>query len=652
MNLIMLLLFIPLSFAGAPNCAGLAQILQRYENELENSHLDGCVQINLNTLNPGSPHPQKEIFEKYRCADFKTLESVIQNLENKRATFIGFEKLKNDIREAKDEASRYIPRGGLNFVSLLNTAQSLELMTKTVVNDRPLLNHVQEAPDEVIDLKRFVRELCGQNVSSQEDACNSALFDPSEDAAREIFSLVRNVPSINSEQLSGWQSALSIVKKDDSPYSFVQLQTEMRSAFSVIDTNEETLTKDHLAAIAQLDDFKNPTGDLSFVQDLFGQKGVIRQKALSDRFLLLLGDAKKRQELEIQSKMSITWQNIKKNNPELHSADCEDIKNNFSAARGCLSAIHSAKDNLSSNQALASNLNSHTVPALESSLSHLRALEDSLTNCNSAFRDLKDQAQLPESCFSVTPQNLLEVSEEIRQLNLLKDKIGQQNLDRMKYRNFALQKWQDQRCASDSSPMDLCESWTDSQGHTFGVTISPEVIKASHDSMKILLAFAPPTQDESIVEELCEDEDKKKTSSEEKLCAFFEEESSDYTAPGLEVAPDGPVQAPNGQHGGSEARDAWIQAGGSILGDILRSRMPRMPPPRVNPYPYNFSPFNSGGPPVGIADSIMFNARFQGGYGFYSPTPGVQPGTAFGLGGSSFGGYSPVKNLGSRYFDI
>lgn len=77
--------------------------------------------------------------------------------------------------------------------------------------------------------------------------------------------------------------------------------------------------------------------------------------------------------------------------------------------------------------------------------------------------------------------------------------------------------------------------------------------------------------------------------------------------------------------------------------------MPRTQPPVQYPYPYNYGPFNGGTPPMGIADSIMFNARYHGSYGFYMPTPGYTPGTAF-PSSPAMSSYSSVGNMGGKYF--
>ncbi|HLT23085.1 MAG TPA: hypothetical protein VKZ84_06570, partial [Bacteriovoracaceae bacterium] len=66
----------------------------------------------------------------------------------------------------------------------------------------------------------------------------------------------------------------------------------------------------------------------------------------------------------------------------------------------------------------------------------------------------------------------------------------------------------------------------------------------------------------------------------------------------------------------------------------------------INPYAYNYGPYGMTGA-MGTADSILFNARYYGAYGFYMPTQGLQPFTTFGSG--SISSYAALPRSSSAY---
>jgi hypothetical protein len=171
------------------------------------------------------------------------------------------------------------------------------------------------------------------------------------------------------------------------------------------------------------------------------------------------------------------------------------------------------------------------------------------------------------------------------------------------------------------------------------------------DSMSVAVMFNPKPEEEvnTKAKELCDDEKKKKRKSEERLCEFFDDTTPNVVTKN-EDNTDGPVTAPDGGHAEAKIRDAWLQGGANLLAQGLSTYLQRnmTPPPVVNPYPYNYAPYSGGGNGMGIADSIMFNARYQGAYGFYMPTQGLPPGHAFPS--SSMSGYQALSGGGSKYF--
>jgi hypothetical protein len=200
-------------------------------------------------------------------------------------------------------------------------------------------------------------------------------------------------------------------------------------------------------------------------------------------------------------------------------------------------------------------------------------------------------------------------------------------------------KWGSQKCQSLSTPVDYCKESS---------ALSKEAAMTFSDTMKIAVVFAPKPEAEEEAESLCDDEDRKLTKKEERLCEFFNDTTPDVIITDNTRHLDGPTNAPDGGHEKAALRDAWIQGGANILSQGLGFLMPR-PAPMMNPFPYNYAPFNGGARPSGIADGIMFNARYHGAYGFYMPTPGYQPYNAF-RSSSPMTTYSPVSASGGKYF--
>ena len=650
MNLLVILLLIPLSFAGSPpNCDELGKILQNYETDLQKAHVPNCQNVKFTDLVKETPLPELDIFKNNKCSDFATIEAQIQRLENEKAVLTGFNKLKADIKFAKDQTASRNAMGakaaGMSFVNSLSTAQSFELILNTMTaDDKSLLVKIKSLPLVVTDLKAAVKELCNRK-STEQDACNPELFKPNEEAMSEILKLARN-NEITPDNLDNWRRAITIKRKNPSEgeeevYSFSQMQREMQQAFAALDS-KEVMSKEHLKAIQRLDDFENAPG-LTFVDNINLLREEKKEKIVSDRFLLLMGDAKARQQIEVRSKLSVAWQNLKNSLPDAASSSCDSVKDSYDSVSACLSDMKAAVKGINSDSLrdIQANFMQRFFPAIDSSVNYINSLTSTVSDCTNQY---KETGSFPESCFNAVSKREDALSSEILQLNSLKDQIGKSKQDLMKFRNFALQKWQGQNCSVEASPMDLCES---SEG--FESTISKELFFTKSNTLNILVALKTDSEAETLAEELCDDDERKKQKSEERLCEFFDDTTSNIVQTDNATPPDGPVEAPDGGHDKAAVRDALILNGSKMLGDAIRMLLPRNPTPMgVSPYPANYGPYNGGRPPLGISDTILFNARFQGSYGFYMPTPGFQPHTI--SSGPSLSSYRAATVPTSRYF--
>lgn len=654
MALLIVLLLIPLSFAGSPpNCGELGTILESYEKDLQKKFITDCRKIDYKTMVQDIPVKDPEFLNGKMCSDLATIETELERLKLEEAVLSGINKLKKTVQESKEQTEKTSGRvAAMSFVSSLNAAQSLEVLLQSTTDDgTPIIQKLKAFPDNQRltqkDLSDRITEICKANDKehlnnkfvTDVDVCNPNVFKPNPEAAAEILQLVKtSEPSI--EQISKWQRMLTIRRKsanpEDTAYSFNDMQNELSGAFAKLDS-KDVLSKEHIKAIAKLDDFENPPG-LSFVEDISSIKDQKKAKIASDKFFLLMGDAKLRGQYEVQSKLSIVYDDVKNllsDLTESQKADCSNAKNLYKIARSCYQHIEGAHKNLTGDA--KANLG-RFLPALKSSIDYADALENKEESCR---EELKTKDALSESCYGEFNRDHATVQDQILQLNLLKDKIGAENIEAMKFRNFALMKWGSQKCQTLASSMDMCEDDT---------LITKEAVMTFSDAMKIAVVFSPKPEAEQEAEKIC-DEDRKFKKHEERLCEFFNDTVSDVVKPSKKEDVDGPVQAPDGGNEEAKIRDAWIQGGTGLLTDVLRHyvNQQQQRASTVNPYPYNYSPWNNGARPMGISDTILFNARYHGAYGFYMPTPGYQPYTAFGN-ASLVSPYQSVSTSASKYF--
>lgn len=628
----------------------MGRILTDYEKDLSRSAIEKCSDVKISDLTQGHPGLPDDLtwMEERKCSGLAGIESELERLKAQLSVANGIIKLKQTVDDSKKNASQGSRAAGMTFVSSLNTAQSLEVLLETETFDnKPFLQKIKEyAPEKrktPQDLTAILKELCKDKAANDDNACNPKLFKPNGEASAEILKLVDST-EVDSNQVENWKAMLAIEKESSDPensaWSFTQMQRELEGAFAAIDNNQ-AMSREHLNAIKRLENFKHAKG-FSFVEDLASLKDQKKTKILSDKLFVLMGDAKLRQRFEVQSKLSVAWENNKhlfKNlKPEVIQS-CEVAKLDYQQAKVCHEALTNDSKNITD-----ADLKNVLLPSVGASISYADKLENAEVSCRT---DLKNTGLMPEACYQEVGAVPADIQQKIRQLHILKDRIGSENQDKMTYRNFALKKWAD-KCSTQQSSMDQCDLTSD-----YG--ISKNALMAVKDTLSVAVVFEPRPEAEEKAKELCEDDEKKKRKNfEETLCKLFEETTLIVQTNNVvpeEKSP--PVAAPDGKHQEAVNRDRYIDASRNLLTNVLSSVMNYKFGPQsytaVNPYPYNYSPYNYGTPPMGIADSILFNARYYGAYGFYMPTPGYQPYTAFGA-GSNLSAYKPLPATTGRYF--
>lgn len=645
-------------------CDGLAKALNGYEKDLQNKAFSGCQNVKIEDLvkdvNFAIPDFLNEDMPgttlSRKCSTLASVEAEIQKLKVEQSVLDGFEKLKASIQSAKDKTAEreaaVARRNGKTFVDRLSAAQGLEALVATRVKDRtadrtqgnidrPILEVIRNrGPATKESLKDLVKELCGnEDKTDPADACNPLNFEPTDSAVEDIVNLINAHEKIEAAQLEQFRNSLQIKRKTPNAegstnYSFNQMSKEMREAFAKLD-GKDPMSKAHLKAIKSLSDFEsNP--DFDIAQGLMTAGTQSEVKLASNKFMLHMRDSLSRQEYETRSKMSVMWEAHKDkmtNLPGTTTESCNKAKDNLEQAILCQNYLKEALPNVN-NQTARADLG-RALAAIEDNIVYHTKLSQDLNRCENLY---KTEGAISEMCMGTISLTHANLGEKIIQLNALKDKIGSENVNLMKLRNFALYKWEKNNCgATTDATMDLCE--------VENSTLNVETKFTVSNALKVAILFAPSAQAEAEGKALCEDET---ISSKNPVC-------SDTYVPDvippvvLNEGVDGPTDAPDGGHNEAAVRDAWIGAGANLLKQALDYVIPRNTPPGLpNPYPYNYGPYNGGAPPLGIADTIMFNARYQGAYGFYMPTPGYQPYTAFGA-SSSISPYRSVSSGGGLF---
>lgn len=659
MKLLLILLLIPAAFADSPPaCGELGKILQNYEVDLQRKSIKNCSSVNVQDIVRDATVGSTDLITKHMCSDLATIEAELERLKAEDAVLSGIEKLKATIQTSQAGTSNpSLPaaqESGKTFVTSLTAAQSLELLVQsTTQSGSSFLQELKILPIDKrrssSDFKAAVKEICKTKLANEGviDACDP-LFNPDDGAVEEINALVDQATDI-SAQIPQWKNQLAIKrvngKPEDGGYSFTQMRSEMEGAFAKLDRKEK-LSREELRVIQNLDQFENASG-LAVVDHLSKVKQHKPQFAV-DRFRFLVEDSIQRQKHEVQSKTSTFWAGIDQTKlsaiPESDKAICDQAKASYDQALACQYIM---KEKVDPSLRMSKQYNEF-LDAMTASTNYINKLYGISDECLE-----KAKGSVAESCLNDFTIDQAKLKEQVLQLHLLKEKIGQENEDMMKYRNFALQKFGSQKCYMEASNIEFCDPETDEM-------ISPQANLLTDQLMSISVMYRESLDKEANekqladtaqkVENLCNDDQKLKKSSEERLCAFFNDTTSNVVMPidHEKEDVDGPVTVES--RPSTVVRDAWIQGATNILNDVTNYYRGRQAAAMaMNPYTYNYNPYNSGAGPRGIADTILFNARAYGAYGFYTPTPGYKPYTAFGS-SLSLSPYSGLKSTPSAYF--
>jgi hypothetical protein len=215
--------------------------------------------------------------------------------------------------------------------------------------------------------------------------------------------------------------------------------------------------------------------------------------------------------------------------------------------------------------------------------------------------------------------DLEKIQNELLIINGLRDKIASQNQRNMQFRNLAIEKLSTMNCASREVSVVECEEVL------LQDKVSPEAINLISDVIGLSVVHSPPATPTNL-EILCEEETA--DSMERDLCSFYDAPPANPNVPArtADTADSSYVEVRDAR---DPSREAITEGLRNIVGQLMiRPQTYQNPYTSMNPYPYNYSPFLGNGG-LSASDQILFNARFYGGYGFYTPTLGAAPYTAF-----------------------
>lgn len=666
MNFFILILLIPLAFAEtAPGCNDLALMVEGYEKDLMKKGISPeiCKDLDLNKMDqeakakaqaeakasPTSSEPiytEEDIsfFNEYKCSNFAVIENKISDLENELTLLEGFDKLKNDINEQKQKTANkdeeIAKEGGRNFVDALATAQTLDtLLTAQDENGEILLKRLLQVPladrQDPEKLKIAFTQLCKGNKGG---SCNLNL-SPSQSTVDDINKLLEQ--PLSEETLETWRSAIAIKQKDGKQYSFSEMAKELKEAFTKLGNKDSSISRKELLAIQALPDFENVKG-LEFLQDLKEHKGA-ENFITASQFKFLVEDLTNRQAFEMTSKISYLYAEHKDQMDESQRASCKSAAHSLSTALSCMEIL---KDYSKQKGQVGNPLSTlaRVLKGLDVSKNYYSNLNEISQNCISANWMEDPTSNMREGCLNKINGDIAKLPKKISALYLLKEKIGSESQRQMNFRNLAVNKWA--QCSENGKNSNIGECDTAFAGY-----ISKEAISLSSDVANLSVVYKP-NEDHLITAKAECSKDQKLTRQEERLCAFFNDTTSNVLEGDIvKKNPDeyqAPTDAPDGGH--NPQREAWVQGLANITREMVnqyQSNQNRYRP-TINPYMYNYSPYNGGRPLMGISDSILFNARYYGAYGYYMPTMGFQPFTAFGKRPTT--AYTPYASSTSAYF--
>ncbi len=634
-----LLVMSPAAFATAPNCNRLMEIASQYELSLKKEIIrPACSEETLPNLVINDIILKEEVIDRLKCASLGVIEERAKTLENKLTLLGGFQILKNEIRENREQTAQEnltkAQRAARDFRRALVTAQSVELLLDTA-GPTPIIRELKSIPEErrntPAKLMQEMRILCSNRQgreNSAQDAC-STQFSPDNEGVSEINALISQA-SLTDEELTTWSNALRIQRSNGDGWSFREMYSEIREAVPKIQDGRLTLTRNELNAIKNLPDFQDVAA-LPFMNALRSAKSGMAIHTSFEKFKFTALDLKERLQVESRSKISWVWKEIKDSGITLAPekiAICEASLRDYASAKECWEAMSAAKDSIPTSGSAKKEHLTFMSHGMSSTLAYLNSFED-LSLClnpeqgQTALAAANTGDELT-NCSSLNMLNadLEKIQNELLIINGLREKIGAQNQRDMKFRNFAIEKIATMNCTTSAESIVSCEESP--------MNVAPVAMDLTSDILGLSIVHVAPANATDL-EADCENVTAN-GGLEADLCKFYERAPqtpnvTDRPAPPSAESPY--IEVRDARDPSREAfNDGLAGIGWGIVNQLQNRPQMYNPYANMNPYPYNYNPYLRGGM-LSPSDQILFNARFYGGYGFYTPTLGAAPYTAF-----------------------
>jgi hypothetical protein len=633
--------------AGTMSCAQLGDYISANHRDIltaKNGTSPACSSDTLPELTEGRDDAEvSSVIDELGCQPLSVIDESISKIETEIALLMGIKQLKRDVATNQAEAAgpetTRSKKAAQEFLQALVTARSLESILNTQ-SDVPLIRSLKDIPvaqrNTPATFANAINSLCTRRAGLQATpghACGQG-FTVSDEAVAELNALIDS-SQLSDSQLAEWSRTLAITKQDgQTAYSFNEMFNDIEPALQKIKNGQLGVTRDALKRIRELPTFQDAY-PLSFMNALAGRSQKMSVHVAVDGARNLVEELKNRQNTQTMSKVS--WL-MKEAGASMQLTDeqrafCDQMRADISKTRLCWNAVKNAEM-----PAPARGLVESMTGTIESSLSYLDDLSGAnncLSETNLAQADKGFQFDTPEcEKLNATDEVLNKKVARAKALKVLKDKISAKNDRKIKMTNFALSKFTEQ-CSPETSYSDIeCPA---------GASIAPQAQTLFSNLFGAIVRTDTTTPD---IAEICDDPE----ATEVNLCRYVAAppKNPDTTNPPI-PSKESPYVEVEGQRN-DQMNDAIAGAGWAIVNQLQqRPQMYGNPYMNYNPYPYYNNPY-SGMMGMSPADQMLFSARFYGGYGYYTPTYGTAPYTAFPLVSPYVqAGYSSTGNT-SSYF--
>ncbi len=622
--------------AGELSCARLRDYAVANENQYLRAKATTCSSMQI-TIEGVDAETVSRILSSDKCGTLASVTERLHTLENEIALMSGFDKLKDEIRTNKEEVADVsvtkAQRAARSFQRALGVAQTLDLILHTD-GEEPLIRQLKALPlsrrSNPVLLKEAVSLLCRNRANreaSDDDACQRG-FNPNISSVTELNAILDR-SDLSDQQIGSFTNALSIRTRDNQDYSFRQMGRDLQGAIGSIADAKLNLTRDQLAAIKKIPDFQSSDA-LTILNDLRGKVPEMAIHTSLEKFRLFSEELTNRQMTETRSKISFAWSQAKSSNgltPD-EATNCNQAMGNFDKAKLCWNSLKSKRSSL---MASAGEVVTNLELGVDNSLSYMENLDKTRTCLNADPAVLLAKVNSGNELTDPDCNHLASMHESLAQ-KISESKVLEQIRRNIleapatarieKIRNFTLEKLQEKRDCVDVLPTNVsCEDYPN-------LSIAPEAISLSSSLMGMSIVRTGPLTPTDITD-ICDEE----SASADTICTYLRTDTITATNVTDRPAPseESPYIEPTNQRDPSREafRDGLSMIGMGVLQTLTAPKpMYGNPYANYNPYPYSYNPYSGIGA-LSPSDQILFNARFSGGYGIYTGTPGAAPYTAF-----------------------